>query len=200
MQEDMLTWIEGQTQELAAPTILAQLMRLRQIAGSLEIFLDPADIKGDNSAKIDAFMDIVDGTDGKIVVFSCFKKMLLAAQRRLDKAKITSCLCTGDVSLKDRNQMMLDFQNSVNPRVFLATIDVAGVGLTLTAASTEFFFDKKWTPAENEQAEDRCHRIGQESSVLIYSCVAKDTVDTLHIEPLLLNRREMVRLILGQED
>jgi SNF2 family DNA or RNA helicase len=39
------------------------------------------------------------------------------------------------------------------------------------------FLDRMWNPTKNRQAEDRCHRIGQENPVQIIDVMARDTVD-----------------------
>ncbi|KAG9446336.1 hypothetical protein H6P81_012464 [Aristolochia fimbriata] len=63
--------------------------------------------------------------------------------------------------------------------VIQLSIKAAGVGLTLTAASTVILSELSWNPGDITQAEDRAHRIGRASSVNVYYLLANDTVDDI---------------------
>jgi SNF2 family DNA or RNA helicase len=65
-----------------------------------------------------------------------------------------------------------------------------GTGLTLTAGNYVFFTDKDWLDKNNEQAEDRAHRIGQDEPVQIISMVTKNSIEE-KMEILLKNREEL---------
>jgi SWI/SNF-related matrix-associated actin-dependent regulator 1 of chromatin subfamily A len=61
--------------------------------------------------------------------------------------------------------------------MFVRSIHAAGVGLTLIAGSHVVYLELDWSPAIMNQAEDRCHRVGQTDSVQVQSHVFKDTID-----------------------
>ena len=69
---------------------------------------------------------------------------------------------------------MKKFQTSSQVRLGLLSVTAAGVGLTLTAATSVIFAELHWTPGILAQAEDRCHRIGQTNAVNVMYCVCKD--------------------------
>lgn len=86
---------------------------------------------------------------------------------------------------------MKEFQADSNVRVAILGILAAGVGITLTSASTVVFAELHWTPGMLVQAEDRAHRIGQKSSVNVHYLVARGTLDDI-MWPLVAHKVEIV--------
>lgn len=207
MKHDMLAWIGKHEEEpLAAPIVVAQLMRLQQFA------LAYADIKTvvrdgkeerrmtlkTPSAKLDALLEVlVDNPTRQFVVFSSSKQMANLVCDTLARCKITYVPYTGDTTPADRDANVVAFQAG-KARVFVGTIQAGGEGITLTAASTVIFLDRVWNPSKNKQAEDRCHRIGQVGSVQVIDIVAKDTVDMGRLQKILL-KWEWLRELLGDK-
>ena len=71
---------------------------------------------------------------------------------------------------------------------------VAGQGITLTRASNVAFLDLEWSPAMHDQAEDRCHRIGQEDAVTAWYLLAAETIDETMAE-LIARKRGIVEAV-----
>jgi SNF2 family DNA or RNA helicase len=190
MKKDMLAWVgEHESEPLAAPAVIAKLMRLQQFAISSIDVVPGFKMVGDEkiptrivkmvdpSAKLDAVMQIIeDNPDESFVVFSQFKQVINLLGRRLDTKKIRVGLYTGDTDKSDRDRIVQQFQEG-ELRVFAGTIRAGGEGITLTKASTVIFIDRDWSPSKNRQAEDRVHRVGQKNAVQIIDIVATNTVD-----------------------
>lgn len=190
MEEDMVAELSEQ-EEIKAPIIISKIMRLKQIAVSEQLLAEKPSIKKfKKSAKIKVLNEIIDDSgDQKIVVFTQYQSAAKLVAKMLDKEGIGYGMIHGGVKNKERQKEVNKFQENDNCKVFVATIKAGGLGLTLTAGSIAVFLDKDWTNANNTQAVDRLHRIGQERNVTVIELLAKDSIEE-YIEELLAEKQE----------
>jgi len=83
-------------------------------------------------------------------------------------------------------------------QLLLCSIEVAGQGVTLTRSSNVAFLELDWTPAKHDQAEDRCHRIGQQDAVNATYLLAAGTIDET-IATLLERKRALIGAVTDGE-
>lgn len=130
----------------------------------------------------------------KIVVFIQLKEV----HNRV-KAKFPHAVSVvGGMSNTERQQAVDAFQNDPKTNVIIVS-DAGKEGLTLTASSTVCFLEWGWNPANTDQKEDRCHRIGQQDSVLCKYFIGRGTIDEETLA-LIDEKRAMVNSVTGDED
>jgi hypothetical protein len=105
---------------------------------------------------------------------------------------------TGETSLEERQQAVDSFQNNPDIKLFVGSIKAAGVGITLTAASTVVFAELDWVPGNITQAEDRSHRIGQTNSVLIQHLVLEGSLDA-KMAKTIIEKQEIIEKALDKQ-
>ncbi|KAL6841754.1 hypothetical protein ACP4OV_028266 [Aristida adscensionis] len=153
-------------------------------------------------AKIPAVLDYL-GTmieaDCKFLVFAHHQVMIDAIQQYLLKKKVECIKIDGHTPMTTRQTLVADFQNKDDIRAAVLSIKAAGVGLTLTAASTVVFAELSWTPGDIVQAEDRAHRIGQDSSVNVYYLFAHETIDDMLWDVIQGKLENLGQMLDGQE-
>lgn len=138
-----------------------------------------------SNAKLDALSDILDTAveeNKKIVVMAKFRAELDGILELLDKKCIGYAAVHGDT--KDRAGEIARFQNDGTCRVFVGQIQTAGLGITLTAASTMFFYSLDYNMADFDQAKARIHRVGQTEKCHYIYLLARDTVDEKVLDAL----------------
>ena len=123
-------------------------------------------------AAIEHIYEVLENVN-KVVVFAHHHDVIDALMHALPAA----IKLDGRMAPQDRQAAVDRFQADPKIRVFVGSIKAAGVGLTLTAASVVLFVELDWTPAAMVQAEDRLHRIGQMSSVLVHHLVIDGSID-----------------------
>ena len=97
----------------------------------------------------------------------------------------------GADSTHARQRAVDAFQREDGPQLIVCSMKAASQGLTLTRASNVAFLELDWTPARHDQAEDRLHRIGQDSAVTAWYLLAPDSIDETMAE-LLERKRSLI--------
>ncbi|GKZ00892.1 hypothetical protein MPSEU_001040800 [Mayamaea pseudoterrestris] len=160
-------------------------------------------------AKIPLVLDMLkrwlnDPTKGKLCIFAHHISVLDALQDLAGLSNEPASLnkyirIDGSTNPKIRQEQIQAFQTDPSTKIALLGITAAGVAVTLTASSTVWFAELFWTPAIMIQAEDRCHRIGQNSRVNCLYFVAKGTLDEVLWMLLEKKFRELGEFVEGKE-
>jgi len=162
--------------EVTVTNILTRLLRLSQLTGG---FLgDDGSAQAISAAKLAALEDIIDEArqeNKKLVVIARFIPEIKAIRKLLEKQSIDYSCITGEV--KDREVQISRFQSDPEVQVFIGQIATAGLGITLTAASTMVFYSTDYSMSNHEQARARIHRVGQHENCTYIYLAAKGTVD-----------------------
>ena len=185
VESDTLVWLAEEGRHSSMADALAKITILKRLAG-----------EGKIEAAIEWIETFLDSTDRKLVVFGHHKTVVNTLAEKFGGLRVA-----GDDSMKARQASIDIFQNDATARVIVLNTKAGGVGITLTAASDVLFVEQGWTPAEHDQATDRCHRIGQTADVVsAWYLLAEDTIDD-DIYELIEKKRVVVDSVTdGDED
>ena len=157
-------------------SVLSNITRLREAACSLAL----VDEKwGGGSSKLEDMSSLVaqiTEEGNRVLIFSQFTSFLTRAKEIVDKMGIESFYLDGSTPLRQRKNMVEQFQQG-EKSVFFISLKAGGLGLNLTGANYVIHLDPWWNPAIEQQATDRAYRIGQEQKVTVYHLIAKNTIE-----------------------
>lgn len=114
---------------------------------------------------------------GKVVFFAKHIDVMDAAGEVFDQAGIRYAEIRGDQTPKVRQKEIDSFVEDPDVTVAVCSLTAAGVGINLQVASDIVLAELSWTDAEQTQAIDRCHRIGQTQPVTAWRIIAAQTID-----------------------
>uniref|UniRef100_A0A3B0NCJ3 DEAD-box family (SNF2-like) helicase, putative n=1 Tax=Theileria annulata TaxID=5874 RepID=A0A3B0NCJ3_THEAN len=113
----------------------------------------------------------------KILIFSQFTNYLDIIEYIMKLENMKPILrLDGTVTLIEREKIIKKFNNE-DVYILLISIKVGNVGLNLSIANHVILMDQSWNPYNDIQAEDRCHRIGQQKIVYVYKLYVKNTIE-----------------------
>ena len=154
--------------------------------------------------------DMLEYKSKKFVFFAHHRALIQAVEEHYQtKHKSKGYIkITGDTPSEKRNDLVKEFQQELTEkqkedgkggvRLAILSITAASVGLTLTQSSVVIFGELYWTPALIVQAEDRCHRISQESNVTVYYLMGKETIDDQMYEKIKLKFDTVSKILDGE--
>ncbi len=197
----LLSELKDQTKPFSYVHIFTLLTRLKQICDHPCLILKEAEnYFAHHSGKWELFIELLSearDSGQKVVVFSQFLKMLDIIEAYLDEQGIGHAGIRG--STRDRQGEVHRFRDDPHCEVFVASLQAAGVGIDLVAASVVIHYDRWWNPAKENQATDRVHRIGQQRGVQVFKLVAKNTIEE-HIDRLIQRKSRLLREAIAFDD
>lgn len=113
----------------------------------------------------------------KALVFSQWPSFLDLCQERLEEDGIFCARLDGKMSTEQRDASVRAFKETKHTNVFLLSLKAGGVGLNLVEANHVFLTDVWWNPQTEQQAFERCHRLGQKKQVKVYRLLIRDSVE-----------------------
>jgi superfamily II DNA or RNA helicase len=181
--------------------IFALLSSLKQICNHPAAYLKaPDQYTKYESGKWDLFVELLhEARDSgqKVVVFSQYLAMLDIFEAYLNAHKIGFCTIRG--STKRRGEQVERFNNDPKKEVFIGSLQAAGLGIDLTAASVVIHYDRWWNAARENQATDRVHRIGQTRGVQVFKLVTQNTFEE-RIDAIIQRKNILMEQIISIDD
>ncbi|MGB8879828.1 MAG: DEAD/DEAH box helicase, partial [Solirubrobacteraceae bacterium] len=192
-EEDVIAWLQSQPLDLhELDARVAAALRAERLVRLNALKLLAA--RGKLHGALHWIHDFLSSGE-PLVVFARHREIQRAVLERFP----TALHVLGEDSRRARDEAVQDFQEG-GGQLIVCSIEVAGQGITLTRASNVAFLELDWTPAKHDQAEDRCHRIGQQDAVNATYLLAADTIDET-IGMLLERKRAVIGAVTdGREE
>lgn len=168
---------------MASATPMGQLVGLKKATGCPPTVLET--YPPEACAKWETLLDIVEEAveAGQKVVIFCYHVFTLEYLNwALRQHKFNPALVYGAISPEVREQNVQAFQTIPECNIILGNYQTLGTGFNLTASSLIIEYELPWTAADEIQAQDRCHRIGQHHPVNVIRLVTSESVDSANEE------------------
>jgi SNF2 family DNA or RNA helicase len=159
--------IEAAGEQISAVNAASKLSKLLQLSGGA-IYTDNKEVvEFDVSPRLNALMEVLDETQHKVVVFVPFRHTIVLVSRHLNEQGVANEVINGDVSARERSEIINRFQTQTDPRVLVIQPQSASHGVTLTAADTVVFWSPVMSVETYLQCVARIDRVGQKNSMTV---------------------------------
>lgn len=178
MREEFFATVRAD--EITAPIVLTQIMRLQQITGGYLKTKDSRDvaiIEPERNPKLLEARTLMDDAPGQVVVWSRFRAELEGLRTLLTPGSYYEF--HGGVSERDRPAIKAGFLRGDRPYL-LGTESTGGIGINqFVGANVVIHISSDFDTEKRIQADERTHRIGSErhDHITYYDIVVPSTVD-----------------------
>ena len=191
-ERELQNRLVGRYRSLAAgrkPETLEQKMQLVRLIAQQELEESRSATTGENiftmirkigSAKAALAADYATQlarSTGKVVLFAKHIDVMDQAEATFAHRAIKSVSIRGDQTAAARERAVDSFLHDKGTKAIVCSLSAAGVGINLQVASNVVLAELSWTAAEQQQAIDRTHRIGQSEPVTAWRIIAAHTID-----------------------
>mmetsp|Transcript_17399 Transcript_17399/g.33955 ORF Transcript_17399/g.33955 Transcript_17399/m.33955 type:complete len:807 (+) Transcript_17399:89-2509(+) len=186
------------------------LMQLRKVCNHPFLLREPEDDSGELSTDerlvewcgkmklLDAMLRRFQAEGHKVLIFSQMTAMLDILQDFCDYRHYTCCRIDGSTACDRRQEQIKQYSDKNSGAfVFLLSTRAGGLGINLTAADTVIIYDSDWNPTQDDQAQDRCHRIGQKKNVTVYRFITPASVEVSMLKRA-NSKRKLEQLVIGK--
>ena len=199
MKEMALAMLES-GEVMSTMNVMTQMMRLHQITCG-HFKADDGKITHLKNNRINALMQLLDETEGKVIIWANYVEDIKNIVENLKKAygDASTVEYHGSVDPRVRQEQIALFQQKNGPtRYFVGNPQTGGYGITLTAANTVVYYSNNYDLEKRLQSEDRAHRIGQTGSVTYVDLIAEKTIDE-RIVKTLRKKVNLANEIMGED-
>ena len=159
--------MEAAGEQVSAVNAAAKLNKLLQISGGA-VYTDGRDVlEFDITPRLNALKEILDETSNKVVVFVPYRHTIQVVSEYLHRQNITTEIINGEVSARERADIIDRFQTQKDPHVLVIQPQAASHGVTLTAADTIVFWSPVMSVETYLQCIARIDRVGQKNSTTV---------------------------------
>lgn len=157
---------------------------------------------------LDQMLQLLKRWGHKVLIFSQMTRVLDILEDFLMLRSYQYCRLDGSTDLASRQSQVDAFNRSLQKAdvasesssqddifCFLLSTRAGGLGINLIAADTVIFYDSDWNPQQDNQAQDRCHRIGQTKNIVVYRLITESNFETRMVQRT-MEKRKLERVVI----
>lgn len=181
-------------------TVLATIMKLKQICNHPDQYLGQKEFSAADSGKFGMLREICEIVHEKrerVLVFTQFKEIAQPLADYMEEIfGVKGYVLHGGTPVSKRGEIVEAFQGEKYVPFIVLSAKAGGTGLNLTNANHVIHFDRWWNPAVENQATDRAFRIGQKKDVMVHKLVCSSTIEE-KIDVIIESKKELAENVIG---